>query len=270
MKVLLGKNGLFPTSFKYPNGRQIKPEIHGKGSKLWNAFHNSAFVQGNDPGRLIRTIVEEKGWKRGRILEIGADENVAIPEIKGFEQYIIALHPDEAKKAEKAAPFATVIQADAAKLPFSPLKTESCNVIVWQAAMLFYVKLFKGESDFPLSFYENLYGRENLGTYRFLSAIHSTLRRGGLFIEIYPFFDIVEVPTLFAHLELPMRSIQFIERREDFLSESEKYYLGLRSMSSPSLVSILGNEAEMGPAEELARSPFSVMVIEKGRPVITG
>jgi len=259
----LGENGLYPTSFTNPKARQIKPTIHKEGSKLWNAFHDSAVVQGNDPGRLIRTLVEEKGWDHGKILEVGAGVDPVITRIEGFEHFIVTLDSQEADICRQRAPFATVFAADAADLPFGPLEAESCDVIVWQGAMLHYVKLFAGELDLPLFYYEEINGRDHVETYRFLRAISEAMKRGGILIELYPFLDILEVPLLLAYLELPMRDIQFIERKPDFLSESENYYLMLRSMDMSDIAARLRGEPTTSPEEELAHSPFSAMVVEK-------
>ena len=220
-------------------------------------------MRGDDPGRFIRALVEEKGWKRGNILEVGAGDEPAIPNIDGFKHFVMTLNRDEAAKCRQKAPFATVLEADAAALPFGPLGRGSCNVIFWRGAMLHYVKLFNNEIDLSLFQYEKLHGRRSVGTYQFLRAISETMKKGGLFVELYPFLDFVEVPVLFTYLELPMKSIQFVERRQDHLSKSEKYYLFLRSIFAQNFATVIGQEAPMSPERELANSPFSAMVIEK-------
>lgn len=225
--------------------KTLTPTIHKQGSKLWNAFHNSAFVQGNDPRLLIQNFLKIKGIERGTLTELGVSGECVIPDLSGFNIFVLSREKRELKQTKQNASYVKTVHLDMGELPKRSLQAESCDLVVWHGAMLYFLKLFAGQLDLPLEKYEEIYGKKNLMTYKAIKGMYNILKKGGYFIEFYPFNDYIDLPEMLHYLKLKIQGIEFIIRDPLSIDRFEIDYISQNLITDQNhiLNQIIANDA---------------------------
>ncbi len=257
----------------------ITPILHSR-SRLWTAFHESApfirrdilqkelnphqWAAGNNPQEMMRAFLDMKNIRLGTVLEAGVYRDCVVPNIPGIRTFVLSLDKDEVTKTQINYPYTEAVHSELGNLPFGPVKKESLDVAVWHGGFLNNLEVCLDEFGFPLD--------QRSRTIKTVKALWSVLKKGGYFIEFYPFDDWRKLPKLLRDQRLEVGGMELIKRAPGKIDLYEIRYVSLRLSNKLMLISTdqyddLVRTLIREPGEYLQPYlrdvPYSAMIIRK-------